>query len=75
MGRSVVIRMAEDLGAGTDPDTGAAYDPDQEYMLACGTIGNIRVNPSLVSLPIDATNDGTPMFPGTELCSTVPPST
>ena len=69
MGRSIVIRSAEDLGAGTDPDTSAAYDPDQEYILACGTIGNTRVNPSLVSLPIDATSDGTPMFPGSTLCS------
>ena len=69
MGRSVAIRVAEDLGAAEDPDTGAAYDPSNEYILACGTIGNTRVNPSLVTLAPDATSDGTPLFAGSDLCS------
>jgi hypothetical protein len=68
MGRSVVIRVAEDLGAGIDSDTGVAYDPSQEYNLACGTICKTRVNPLLVSLPADATSDGSPMVPGSSSC-------
>ena len=72
MGRSIVIRAYEDLGAATDPDTSAAYDPSQEYILACGTIGNTRVNPSLVSLPIDATSDGFGPAVGMNLCSASP---
>ena len=69
MGRSVAIRVAEDLGAAEDPDTGAAYDPSSEYILACGTIGNTRVNPSLVTIAPDATSDGNGFIPGNDLCS------